>query len=317
MSRGTSCQVLVYCDWSGYCAVEPGSNPQVYVLSSYGFDYCLPPPDDNVGCSRIVWSLNHSNTQTYCQPDPPYDPGNPGEPGEPGDPGSPDPTPQPPKTPCQTVQPAATARAFQSALATLKYRAVNPPLDANGKPLETGVTFLNPADNSTYVTTTGNETTIQMGVAVGGTLGGALHTHPPGEGTLPLFSPADLQAIYLVLTDPDNLIDTETFTYTIVIHNGESYTLTITDPSAFRAFGVRWLTDQTGRQDLSRAFYDEKAGGIGSTSIGIGGNEKAFLSMLKREDSGLALLKLDSNTTTWNQLSLNQTNTSVSSIPCL
>ncbi|RSK34686.1 hypothetical protein [Hymenobacter metallilatus] len=311
-AKPSSCYAMVYCDWTGVCS-EVGPNPMVYGSSTFGVNYCQTPSDDGVGCSRIVWSLIRSNSMFYCQSeDPPTDPGTPGEPGSPPDPTS----PQPPKTPCQTMQTATQAKAYQDNVARLKYLSNNPPRDANGKPLETGITYLDPADLNTYRIANGTEDNIEVGVAPGGLVAGFMHDHPPGDGTLPLFSPSDLYSICKLLITSPPVIDPSAYTTTVIIHNGQSYMLTITDPAAFIAFGKFWFEDQFFADKLVAEYYNEKTGGIGSSTNGITGNEKAFFNMRKREGMGLALFKQDSSNNSWQQLALNPVDNIVTSSPC-
>lgn len=320
-NRTTFCYTTVTCAWSGYCGSEPGGEAMVFGATTYGLGSCTAPGDDGVGCSRIVWKLDRTNTDQHCSPDGSGDPG--GDPNGGGgctNCGPSGPTgPTPPtnlNSPCGKMYTLGNQPYIKQASSNLiglmgqngefGYAYRNNGLNGNDYEFRQSANFNNPANSSED-----DRRSIRWN-QLPWPLDGLMHTHPPGSYTI--FSISDLQAMYLLKRN-NQMVDPATFTNFVFTASGDDYALKITNLNDFIDFGgtiatndgiiefeTRWLNTDPGKYNVS-------------ASNSLAANEQAFLRLLKERKTGLTMFKHDRNSDNWQQRDVDANKTPVN-IPC-
>ena len=96
----------------------------------------------------------------------------------------------------------------------------------------------------------------------------------------------------------DKTKDPGSFIFGVTTSQGTNYVLAIENKTKFDAFYTEWIANLANRSLLNAGFY---VGISGSTTIQH--NEEIFLQLLADRDSGIALLKSNSNRTEWSKIS--------------
>ncbi|HSV88319.1 MAG TPA: hypothetical protein VLH61_06735, partial [Bacteroidales bacterium] len=177
--------------------------------------------------------------------------------------------------PCEKVQALGTSELFRNKMAKL--------IGYTGKNFEAGYLMRNNHDGTfSYEPMSGPEGTLHIDFFCSpqSQIFGFIHTHPTHG--LPIFSPTDLQAIYLAYRGGciENL---EHFPIGVVTPQG-TYMLVISDVQRFLAFGSKFLENRFNNGILADDMF--------KLLLDIYSDPKgAFLKLLKGFDSGLMLFE--------------------------
>ena len=143
-----------------------------------------------------------------------------------------------------------------------------------------------------------------------------IHTHYTGG--LSIFSPDDLQQIYMMMKNP-NITIPNNFTCILVTPDNEVYAMTISSKTNFLAFGDKWFPDEAKFEGFKTIFssslQDNYIPGYGiNKNHNSSENELNFLKMLGSK-SGIKLFKANSNLSQWQNLKI-EANSVSSTNPC-
>ena len=155
----------------------------------------------------------------------------------------------------------------------------------------------------------------------GKTINILIHTHYTGG--LSIFSPDDLQQIYIMMKNT-NITIPDNFTSIVVTPDNEVYALTIDSKENFIAFGDKNFSTEEKFYTFQHLFYlknsNDGFSAFNGYNINVGNskevNEMNFLKMLEKS-SGIKLYKANSDLSEWNNLKVNNINNSVTQTsPC-
>ena len=213
-------------------------------------------------------------------------------------------TTAPPQMPCQ-----ALTRDGQNAQVVAQLNALDGLLTDNR---EHGLTIsYDAAGNPSFNTAAGLPDSLSIGNwTIPGGASAIVHTHYSDPNSLSVFSPADLQSLWLYYhnNSPANL---STFTFTIITASGTVYSLAVTNPAAFTTFAnSKGLSSSLFSLNVLFGAYQI------SSSNTVAQNELAFMKMLIGSNTGLTLYKGDpSDFASWQKLSFTK-NATLTSSPC-
>ena len=140
-----------------------------------------------------------------------------------------------------------------------------------------------------------------------------IHTHYTGG--LSIFSPHDLQQIYIMMKNP-NITIPDNFVSIVVTPDNEVFAMTISSKSDFLAFGNKWFPDDEKFETFENLFYTSIVGFNINGNNSNSSNEINFLKMLGSK-SGIKLYKANSDLSQWDNLKVNSINNSVTQTsPC-
>lgn len=171
------------------------------------------------------------------------------------------------------------------------------------------------------------ENTLELGsinIPAGEVLDGFIHNHYDKEGSLSIFSPHDLYAIYNWLTN-GNINDNNSFIFAITISDNTTYAITIDDPQAFIAFGDIALEGLQFDPTTNNIMIDEYGGDEDAFLGSDGGvkdtntndlNETNLLKLLNAASAGLNVFKSNDSFENWQQLDYNPASNNVTRQDC-
>jgi hypothetical protein len=256
----------------------PGSHPGPPVVKP-----CIPPAVESIGGGRL--------TINYVPPPPP-----------PGDGGVPPPTQTPcsvdgpaepcPDDPCSQAKALATDAAFKAKMTDLASKT--------GLPNEVGY-MMNSNGSYSYIQGTAGSQSVDLNPT--SPLSGYIHTHY--TGTFPTFSPSDILVIYQ-LQQQNKLANISTFTASVVTADGTSYIMKVNDPAKFATFAANNLSTDAKFTDFENYYVNKQSAYSLFGKDRISSYELALLSSLN--DSGITLMKGNSNYTSWNTETMNAGN---------
>ena len=126
---------------------------------------------------------------------------------------------------------------------------------------------------------------------------GIMHSH--FLGLLSVFSCTDLQDLFNIIKNPKI---TDDFFYGLVTQSGTKYMLTISDRSAFLAFGDKYLSTLSKLESFESEYYSNKYGiDINNSSSN---NELSFVKMMSEMNTGIAIFAANTDFSNYKQLSI-------------
>lgn len=132
------------------------------------------------------------------------------------------------------------------------------------------------------------------------------HSHFLGK----MFSVSDLETLYDFIRL--NFANPNSFTLGLSNEDGESYVLTVDDPSKFLLFGSKYFSNERKTEQLNSKYSDYKIGNSNDSET----NEFRFLELIEDLDMGISMLKADDNFTKYDLLEKSSTQNEVNKIPC-
>lgn len=200
------------------------------------------------------------------------------------------PDPPVPPDPCEQVAALSQNQFFKEHLQILKGKL--------GENYEAGYLLNRNADGSWQsraIQGKPNALSIDFPIEQGKKYEVLMHTHP--EGGLSIFSPDDLQAIYLMYQN-QMTSDFKTFSFNVITAEGTTYTLKIDNVDDFLLFGAEYLKDDLGFGLLKHSYNL-----FVKNSNSVFQNELGFLKLMNNLGAGLNLFKGDfENLGQWNPL---------------
>jgi len=208
------------------------------------------------------------------------------------------------RNPCDQMKDLGVNMSFTTKMTELKNKTTDN--------FESGYLMKINGDLFSYISVTGNANTGEITLPSNvNNIAGYIHNHYNSPGMLSTFSGTDVRAVYQLYKD-GRIEDLKTFTAGVTTTFGTSYAIKVKETSKFILFGSENLNNSTDFKDfelLYIAWFDI----FKNTSNEIVAREKALLKIL--ENSGITLLKSNSNFSSWNKLSLN-TNNNIINVNC-
>lgn len=252
-------------------------------------DFCLPDPDPD----PCLDPANYNLPECGYEPDPCIDYGL----CDPEDPEEPEPEPAP--DPCAKARSMEADTSFKSKMNTLKGKT--------SENYEAGYVKIS-GQPAIYQTGTPGDLTFpvpSVSQLANQSLEYIAHSHNTDPLALSIFGFADL-FMYAQYVHSSKVVNPNTFTMSVTTGYGTSYALVLEDATKFSAFYNTYCSNAIGGNAL-KSLIDANVKETNSKEV----NEKKFLSILSNLNSGIKLLKANSDFTDWSKLSHNSNNDSV------
>lgn len=157
--------------------------------------------------------------------------------------------------------------------------------------------------------TSGVLETSKLDIPTGGTICGAMHTHPNDSKTVPMFSAEDIIVLYNLMHNynyntynqsPSSML--ETFVFTVTTKNG-TYALKVDSQQFNGTMYANFLLNKRSQKKFEKNLKNIQLGRNNADNAAL--FEKDFLNFISDNNLGLSLFKINSATSNWENLSLN------------
>ena len=149
---------------------------------------------------------------------------------------------------------------------------------------------------------------------------GFMHSHPSNTGKTvsSVFSPDD---VVLLISNFRGIQKSNSFTYSVVTHYGQTHTLVIDDYNAFFVFCREWEERWKGKTlDEALYFFSFSTNNYSWANPNTSSSEaeKSLVEWLQARNTGMSLISSDHNLSTWTKKSINNTTDgiTINSKPC-